>query len=57
MSEFCVMCGREIPEGRQVCKICEDRVMNDGKLRFVMNLVQKRIVNRLHLIHRQRDRS
>lgn len=36
MSEYCVMCGREIPEGRQVCKICEDRVMNDGRLRFVI---------------------
>ena len=23
MSETCVCCGREIPEGRQVCPICE----------------------------------
>ena len=23
MSETCVCCGREIPEGRQVCHICE----------------------------------
>ena len=23
MSDTCVCCGREIPEGRQVCHICE----------------------------------
>ncbi len=23
MSETCVCCGREIPEGRQICPICE----------------------------------
>lgn len=34
--ELCVMCGREIPEGRQVCKICEDRVMSDGRLKFTI---------------------
>lgn len=25
MSETCVCCGREIPEGRQVCLACENR--------------------------------
>lgn len=25
MSERCVCCGAEIPEGRQVCPICEEK--------------------------------
>ena len=31
MTEYCVCCGREIPEGRQVCPICERRA--DGQKR------------------------
>ena len=31
MSERCVMCGNEIPEGRQVCPICERRVNQDTR--------------------------
>lgn len=27
-SEYCVCCGEEIPEGRQVCPACEDKVYN-----------------------------
>lgn len=37
MSDICVCCGREIPEGRQVCLSCEsssgfapDAILNDG---------------------------
>ncbi|MDO4380917.1 MAG: hypothetical protein Q4D20_08595 [Clostridia bacterium] len=25
-SEYCVMCGKEIPEGNQVCRDCEERL-------------------------------
>lgn len=28
MSEYCVICGDEIPEGRQVCPTCEQNVMH-----------------------------
>ena len=27
-SEYCVCCGEEIPEGRQVCPDCEAKVYN-----------------------------
>lgn len=27
--EFCVCCGEEIPEGRQVCYNCERKYSND----------------------------
>lgn len=35
MSDICVCCGREIPEGRQVCVVCEgfggpDAILHDG---------------------------
>lgn len=36
MTELCVMCGKEIPEGRQVCKMCEDKVMSYGRLKFTI---------------------
>ena len=26
MSEHCICCGSEIPEGRQLCLICEEQV-------------------------------
>lgn len=28
-SNTCVMCGADIPEGRQVCYTCENRVYSD----------------------------
>lgn len=28
MKDRCLLCGEEIPEGRQVCRNCEVRVMN-----------------------------
>lgn len=28
MSEYCVCCGEEIPEGRMVCPICEAEVFS-----------------------------
>ena len=28
--EYCVFCGTEIPEGRQVCYECERKFMNGG---------------------------
>lgn len=34
MTEYCVCCGREIPEGRQVCPICERKA--DRKNRHEM---------------------
>ena len=30
MTEKCVCCGAEIPEGRQVCPVCEGRGKEDG---------------------------
>lgn len=28
-TEYCICCGTEIPEGRQVCPNCEEMVNND----------------------------
>lgn len=28
-SEYCVCCGAEIPEGRQVCPSCEQKVFGE----------------------------
>ena len=30
MTEFCVCCGKEIPEGRMVCPLCEKRAAEEG---------------------------
>lgn len=29
-SEYCVCCGMEIPEGRQVCSDCEEQVFSEA---------------------------
>jgi predicted nucleic acid-binding Zn ribbon protein len=31
MENFCVCCGTEIPEGRQVCWICESKYVTEDK--------------------------
>ena len=28
-NNYCICCGSEIPEGRQVCWICEHKIMED----------------------------
>ena len=28
MEDRCVMCGEYVPEGRQVCKVCEQKILN-----------------------------
>ena len=29
MEEKCIICGEVIPEGRQVCRICEYKIMEE----------------------------
>ena len=36
ISNPCVMCGEETPEGRLICLSCERKIMNDKKLKFVI---------------------
>ena len=31
MEDRCIMCGEYVPEGRQVCKSCEERVIGGEK--------------------------
>lgn len=31
MEDRCIMCGEYVPEGRQVCKVCERQILNDNK--------------------------
>lgn len=28
MEDRCIMCGEYVPEGRQVCKVCEQQILN-----------------------------
>ena len=38
MEERCVMCGAIIPEGKQVCPICEAKTQGDGNdIRMVVD--------------------
>ena len=46
MSNTCVCCGREVPEGRQVCPICEnsysvpDIILADGSPLFLRTQIK-----------------
>lgn len=31
MEDQCIMCGEYVPEGRQVCKVCEQQILNNNK--------------------------
>ena len=31
MEDRCIMCGEYVPEGRQVCKVCENQILNNNK--------------------------
>lgn len=31
MEDRCIMCGEYVPEGRQVCKVCEQQILNNNK--------------------------
>lgn len=34
-AEYCIACGAVIPEGRQVCAICENKFSNSTKSKFI----------------------
>lgn len=36
MSNYCVCCGEEIPEGRMVCPSCEADEVKNGKIKFTV---------------------
>lgn len=31
MSDYCVCCGSEVPEGRQICHLCEESTKKGGE--------------------------
>ena len=31
MEYRCIMCGEYVPEGRQVCKVCKQQILNNNK--------------------------
>lgn len=31
MEDRCIMCGEYVPEGRQVCKVCKQQILNNNK--------------------------
>ena len=31
MEDRCVMCGEYVPEGRQVCRVCEQQILDGNK--------------------------
>ena len=45
-AEFCVICGEVIPEGRQVCLDCENRIMqNNDAIKFFKTQVKRSKIN------------
>lgn len=53
MEDKCVMCGRYVPEGTQVCNICKEEVESGAyKLKKSKNLIE-RILDKL--LRRNRD--
>ena len=42
MEERCVMCGRVIPEGRQVCPVCEEKTKRVTSKQFPRWLMARR---------------
>ena len=47
-SEICVCCGAEIPEGRQVCPVCENGC--DSSIKKNKNVKRFAIFNFIHKI-------
>lgn len=31
MEDRCIMCGEYVPEGRQVCRVCEQQILDGDK--------------------------
>lgn len=31
MEDRCIMCGEYVPEGRQVCRVCEQQILDSNK--------------------------
>lgn len=45
-AEFCVICGEVIPEGRQVCLNCEERIMhNNDAIKFFKTQIKRSKIN------------
>lgn len=42
MSNYCVCCGEEIPEGRMVCPLCEFAYGDEGDERQSCNTAQRK---------------
>ena len=34
MDNYCVICGKIIPEGRMVCPVCEKKIREQRRIRF-----------------------
>lgn len=43
MTDYCICCGRDVPEGRMVCPICEENAIQ-GKERGDRHKMKKEIV-------------